>query len=62
MWYFLMNNKPILIRSMLAAGVVQDTFAGEAGEDEGGEEDATGGYFYCYFTGTFIAQARKSSY
>ena len=24
---------------MLAAGIVQDTFAGEAGEDEGGEED-----------------------
>ena len=31
---------------MLAAGIVQDTFAGEA---EGGEEETTGGYFYCYF-------------
>ena len=49
MLYFLINNKPILIRSMLAAGIVQDTFAGEAGEDEGGEEEITGGYFYCYF-------------
>ena len=39
-------NKPILIRSMLAAGIVQDTFAGEAVENEGGEEETTGGYFY----------------
>ena len=30
MLYFLINNKPILIRSMLAAGIVQETFAGEA--------------------------------
>ena len=30
MLYFLINNKPKLIRSMLAAGIVQDTFAGEA--------------------------------
>ena len=29
------NNKPIL-SSMLAAGIVQDTFAGEAGEGERG--------------------------
>ena len=35
-------NKPILIRSMLAAGIVQDTFAGEAGEGKGGEEETTG--------------------
>ena len=35
-WYFLINNKPILIRSMLAAGIVQDTFAGEAEEGKGG--------------------------
>ena len=35
---FLINNKPILIRSMLGAGIVQDTLAGEAGEGEGGEE------------------------
>ena len=34
---------------MLAAGIVQDTFAGEAVEGEGGEEETTGGYFYCYF-------------
>ena len=47
MLYFLINNKPNLIRSMLAAGIIQDTFAGEAGEGEGGEEDTTGGYFYC---------------
>ena len=33
--YFLINNKAILIRSMLAAGVVQDTFVGEAVEGEG---------------------------
>ena len=56
MWYFL-NNKPILIHSMLAGGIVQDTFAGEAGEGIGGEEETTGGYFYC----CCYAQARKSS-
>ena len=63
--YFLINNKAILIRSMQAAGVVQDTFvveklwkakgvvldtfAGETVQGEGGEEKTTGGYFYCYF-------------
>ena len=32
---------------MLAAGIVQDVFAGEAGEGEwGGEMETTGGYFY----------------
>ena len=46
MLYFLIHNKPILIRSMLAAGIVQDTFAGEAGEGKGGEEETTGGYCY----------------
>ena len=34
MLYFLINNKPKLIRSMLAAGIVQDTFSGEAGEGD----------------------------
>ena len=34
---------------MLAAGIVQDIFVGEAGEGERGEEETTGGYFYCYF-------------
>ena len=36
---------------MLAAGIVQDTFAreGEAVEGEGGKGETTGGYFYCYF-------------
>ena len=47
---------------MLAAGIVQDTFAGEAVEGEGGEDETTGGYFYCYSTGTFTAQARKSRF
>ena len=46
--YSLINNKPILIRSKLAASIVQDTFAREAVEN-GGEEETTGGYFYCYF-------------
>ena len=41
MWYFLKNNKPILILSIVAASVVQDTFAGEAEEGEGGEEETT---------------------
>ena len=45
----LINNEPILIRSMQAAGIAQDTFTGKAGESEGGEEETTGGYFYCYF-------------
>ena len=43
MLYFLINNEPILIHSMLAAGIVQDMFAGEAVEGEGGEEETTGG-------------------
>ena len=46
---FFISNKPILIRSMLAAGIVQDTLAGDAVEGEGVEEETTGGYFYCYF-------------
>ena len=33
----LTNNEPILT-STLAAGIVQDTFAGEAGEGKGDEE------------------------
>ena len=59
MLYFI-NNKPILIHFMLAAGIVQDTFVGEAVEGEGGEEDTTAGYFYCYFYWYFYRQARKS--
>ena len=55
-----LNNKPVLIRSMLA---VQDTFAGKA---EGGEEETTGATSTATstanFTGTFTAQARKSSF
>ena len=39
------NNEPL--SSMLAAGIVKDRFAGEAGEGErGGEVETTGGYFY----------------
>ena len=38
MLYFLINNKSIVVHSMLAAGIVQDTFAGEA---VGGEEETT---------------------
>ena len=49
MLYFLINNKPILIRSKLAASLVQNTFSREAVENEGGEEETSGGYFYCYF-------------
>ena len=42
MLYSLINNKPILILSKLAAGIVQDdTFAREAVENEGGEEETT---------------------
>ena len=51
----------LLISSMLAAGIVQDRFVGEAVEGEGGEEETTGGYFYCYFYWHFYCQARKSS-
>ena len=61
MLYFLINNKPILISSMLATGIVQDRFVGEAVEGGGGEEETTGGYFYCYFYWYFYRQARKSS-
>ena len=49
MLYFLINNKPLPIRSILAPGIVQDTFAGEAGESEVSEVEMNGGYFYCYF-------------
>ena len=55
MLYFLI--KPILIHSMLAAGIVQDTFAGVAVKGERGNRrllEATS-------TGTFTAPARKSS-
>ena len=46
---------------MLAAGIVQDTFAGEG---EGGEEETTGGYlllplrleFFCFLVLEFILQ------
>ena len=34
------NNEPIL------TSIMQDTFVGEAGEDEGVIEETTGGYFY----------------
>ena len=61
MLYFLINNKPILISSMLAADIVQDRFVGEVVEGEGGEEETTGGYFYCYFYWYFYRQDRKSS-
>ena len=40
MLYFLIN-KPILIRSMLAAGIVQIKVVGEAIQGEGGEEETT---------------------
>ena len=60
MLYSLINNKPILIRSKLAASIFQDTLAREAVENEGGEEETTGGYFYCYFYWYFYCQARKS--
>ena len=42
------NFIPILT-SMLTAGIVQGTFAGETREGEGGEEATTGGYFYHCF-------------
>ena len=50
-----------MIRSMLAAGIVQDMFVGKAVEGKGGEEETTGGYFYCYLYWFFYHQARKSS-
>ena len=49
----------MLIRSVLAAGIVQDTFTGEAGEGEGGEEETTGGYFYFYFCWYFYRSGQK---
>ena len=50
------NNEPILT-SMLAAGIVLDTFAGEAGVGKGGEEETTGGCFYRYLysSGPFLS-------
>ena len=76
MLYFLINNKAKLIRSMLPAGVV-DTFVGEAVEGEGRSpghvcwrsctrqrrrrEDHWRLLSTAISTGTFTAQARKSS-
>ena len=53
-----------MFRSMLVGGIVgtvQDTFAGEPGEGEGGEEEETGSYFYRYFYWNFYVQARTPS-
>ena len=36
----------VILTSILAAGIVQNTFSGEAGEGAGGEVETTGGYFY----------------
>ena len=55
--YFLINNKLILIHSMLAAGIVQDMFVGEAGEGKGGKEETLEATFTLTCTGTFTAQA-----
>ena len=38
------KNEPVLTFT-LAAGIVLDTFAEEAGEGDGVEEETTGGYF-----------------
>ena len=56
MLYFLINNKPKLISSMLAAGIVRDRFVGEAGEGEGGEEETTEATSTATSTGTFTAR------
>ena len=37
----------IILEPDFHAGIVQDTLAVEAGEGEGGDEEMTGGYFYC---------------
>ena len=50
-------NNETTLTSMLVAGIVLDTFSGEAGEGEGVEEETIGVYFYCYCT----AQAGNSS-
>ena len=54
MLYFLINNKPILISFMLAAGIVQDRFVGEAVEGEGGEEETTALLKYECYSNTFV--------
>ena len=58
MWYFLKNNKPILIRSIVTASIVQDTFAGEAEEGERRRLKATP---TATSTGSFTAPVSKSS-
>ena len=50
-------NNETTLTSVLVAGIVLDTFAGEAGEGNGVEEETIGDYFYCYCT----AQAGNSS-
>ena len=44
------NNEPIL-SSMLAAGIVQDTFAGKAGEGERGRRNSS-----CFIAIEFLSQ------
>ena len=56
-----MGNFLIMICSMLAAGIVHDTFAGEAGEGEVGEGKRLEATSTATSTGTFTAQARKPS-
>ena len=58
--YILINNKPILIRSKLAASIVQDTLAREAVENEGSKRRLLEATSTVTSTGTFTAQARKS--
>ena len=58
MLYFLINNKQILIRSMLSAGIVQETFAGKLDKATEAKRillQATSS------TGTFTDPSRKPS-
>ena len=43
----------------MPAVIVQDAFAGKAGESEGCEEETTGGYFYCYFYWYFYRSGQE---
>ena len=56
-----MPNKPILIRSMLAAGIVQNTLLEKLEKAKEAKRRRLEATSTATATGTFTAQARKSS-
>ena len=61
MWYFLINNKPKLIRSMLAAGIVHVRLLEKLYKAKEAKRRLLEATSTATSTGTFTAQVRKSS-